>query len=63
MLLGAKDAFCGPDSSMRYAAGQRPSDDIAGNALSWLVTGRKDFANGALRNANFTPPKAGAVRG
>jgi uncharacterized membrane protein len=40
MLLAAHDPFCGLDVlRMRYAAGRRPSNDMAGNALSWLVTG------------------------
>src|SRR4051812_33579943 len=44
MMLGARDAFSGLDIlRMRYAAGRRPSDDIAGNALSWLLSGQKEF--------------------
>ncbi len=45
MLLGARDAFSGVDVlRMRYSAGRKPSDDIAGDALSWLLSGRKEFA-------------------
>jgi len=44
MMLGARDAFSGVDVlRMRYAAGRRPPDDTAGDALSWLLTGRKNF--------------------
>ena len=49
MLLGKTDPFCGLDIlRMRYAAGRRPSDDLAGNALTWLVTGQDAFAQKAL---------------
>ncbi|HZL28371.1 MAG TPA: heparinase II/III family protein [Acidobacteriaceae bacterium] len=49
MLLGATDPFCGLDIlHMRYAAGRRPSDDISGNALSWLLTGSDAFAQKSL---------------
>jgi hypothetical protein len=35
MLLGAHDPFCGLDIlRIRYAAGRRPSADMAGDALS-----------------------------
>jgi len=44
MMLGAKDAFSGLDIlRTRFAAGRRPSDDISGDALSWLLTGQKEF--------------------
>ena len=44
MMLGERDAFSSVDVlRMRYAAGRRPPDDIAGDALSWLLTGKKDF--------------------
>jgi len=49
MLLDASDPFCGLDIlRMRYVAGRRPSDDMAGNALSWLVSGQKDFGQKSL---------------
>lgn len=49
MLIGAHDAFCGLDIlRMRYEAGKRPSDDIAGNALSWLLTNQDEFAQKSL---------------
>ena len=46
---GCTDPFCGLDIlRMRYTAGRRPSDDMAGNALSWLVSGQDDFAQKSL---------------
>jgi hypothetical protein len=62
MLLAANDPFCGLDIlRMRYAAGRRPSDDIAGNALAWLVTGQNTFAQKSLAEMHRTaPPKPGS---
>jgi hypothetical protein len=62
MLLGVKDPVCGLDIlRMRYAAGRRPSDDIAGNALSWLASGRDEFAQKSLAEMrNSAPPAAGS---
>jgi len=62
MLLGTTDPFCGLDIlRMRYAAGRRPSDDIAGNALSWLVSGKDDFAQKSLiEMRNGAPPAPGS---
>ena len=62
MLLGAKDPFCGLDIlRMRYAAGRRSSDDIAGNALSWLVSRQDDFAQKSLiEMRNGAPPAPGS---
>lgn len=49
MLVAEADAFCGlPALRARYAAGGRPSDDMAGQALSWLLTGDEAFAKRAL---------------
>ena len=49
MLLGAQDAFCGLEIlRTRYAAGRRPSDDVAGTALSWLLTHEDSFAQRSL---------------
>ncbi len=62
MLLAASDPFCGLDIlRMRYAAGRRPSDDISGNALSWLLTRQESFAQKALAEMRQTTlPKAGS---
>jgi hypothetical protein len=49
MLLAMNDPFCGLDIlHMRYAAGRRPSADMAGDALSWLISGQKDFSHKLL---------------
>ena len=49
MLLAMNDPFCGLDIlRMRYAAGRRPSTDMAGDALSWLISGQKDFGHKSL---------------
>ncbi len=59
MLLGTNDPFCGLDIlRMRYAAGRRPSADLAGNALSWLVSGQDDFAQKSLTEMRHTAPPA-----
>jgi hypothetical protein len=64
MLLEATDPFCGLDIlRMRYAAGRRPSDDIAGNALSWLVSGQNDFAQKSLAQMRSSAPPAAGSRG
>jgi len=49
MLVAEADAFSGlPALRARYAAGARPSDDMPGQALSWLLTGDEAFAKRAL---------------
>src|SRR5665213_3326628 len=49
MLLAPTDPFSGLDLlRARYAAGRRPSNDISGLALSWLLTGDNSFADKAL---------------
>jgi hypothetical protein len=49
MLVGASDPLTGlPVLRARYAAGMRPSDDIAGWALTYLVTGDEAFARRAV---------------
>jgi hypothetical protein len=64
MLLGATDPFCGLDIlRVRYAAGARPSSDIAGNALSWLLTGQDHFAQQALAEMRGSAPPAPGSRG
>ena len=62
MLLSAKDPLCGLDIlRQRYAAGRRPSADMAGNALSWLITGKDAFAQQALTELRSSaPPKPGS---
>ncbi len=49
LLIAESDPFTGLNLlKLRYAAGRRPSDDFTGWALSWQVTGQKDFAERAL---------------
>jgi hypothetical protein len=62
MLVAASDPFSGLDIlRMRYALGRRPSDDIAGKALSWLVTGRDQLAQESLAEMRrSTLPKPGS---
>jgi len=49
LLIAATDPFTGLNIlKSRYAAGRRPSEDIAGWALSWQITKQKDFAERAL---------------
>jgi hypothetical protein len=62
MLLSAHDPFCGLNIlRMRYSAGRRPSGDMSGNALSWLMGGQDDFAQKALAEMRSSaPPAAGS---
>src|SRR5215468_12235049 len=49
LLIADADPFAGlPLLKSRYAAGRRPSDDMEGWALSWLLTGKDEFAERAL---------------
>ena len=49
LLIAESDPFTGLDLlKLRYAAGHRPSDEFMGLALSWQLTGQKDFAERAL---------------
>ncbi|MGH9494710.1 MAG: heparinase II/III domain-containing protein [Candidatus Sulfotelmatobacter sp.] len=49
LLVSPTDPFSGLDIlRMRYAKGSRPSDDMEGWALSWQLTGDKNFAEKAL---------------
>lgn len=49
LLIAESDPFTGLNIlKARYAAGQRPSEDMAGWALSWQITRQKDFAERAL---------------
>jgi Heparinase II/III-like protein len=40
----------------KLAAGQRPSDDLPGWALTWLLTGDETFARRALEDLRADPP-------
>jgi hypothetical protein len=64
MLLSTNDPFCGLDIlRMRYAAGRRPSNDMAGNVLSWLVSGKDEFAQKALIEMRSSAPPVAGSRG
>jgi hypothetical protein len=49
LLIAVSDPFTGlPLLKARYAAGRRPSEDMEGWALSWLLTGQESFAERAV---------------
>lgn len=58
MLIAEADPFTGLHIlKTRYALGRRPSEDMEGWALSWLLTGQSDFADrslAAMRNKHLT---------
>jgi heparinase II/III-like protein len=63
MLLAEQDAFSGlPALKARYAAGLRPSDDLPGWALTYLVSGDESFARRAVEQmrASHLPTKGGS---
>jgi hypothetical protein len=59
LLLSADDPFTGlPALQARYAAGQRPSDDVCGDALTWLITNDRAAAERAVgRIRQERPPQ------
>ncbi len=57
MLIGEHDPLTGfTVLRARYAAGARPSDDIAGWALTYLLTGDESFARRAVEELRRTHP-------
>jgi hypothetical protein len=57
LLIGKDDPFTGfTILRARYAAGMRPSDDIAGWALTYLITGDDSFAQRAIDEMRRTHP-------
>jgi hypothetical protein len=57
MLLGENDPLTGfKVLRARYAAGMRPADDLAGWALTYLVTGDESFARRAVEEMRRTRP-------
>ena len=63
MLIGEHDALTGfTILRARYAAGARPSDDIAGWALSYLLTRDDSFARRALEEMRRTLQAKGRRR-
>ncbi len=64
LLVGANDALTGlPILKARYAAGRRPTDDLPGWALSYLITGDEAFARRAVDEMRRShPPTSGGSR-
>ena len=63
MLIGESDPLTGFAAlRARYAAGARPSDDLAGWALSYLLTGDESFARRAVEEMRRTrtPERVGS---
>src|SRR6266571_4774528 len=57
MLIGEHDPLTGfTVLRARYAVGARPSDDIAGWALTYLLTGDESFARRAVEEVRRTHP-------
>jgi len=49
LFVAERDPFAGlPALKARWAAGERPSEDLPGLALSWLLSGDESFARRAL---------------
>lgn len=56
MLIAERDAFSGLEAlRAKYAAGARPSDDLAGWALTWQLTRDETFARKALDDLRLDP--------
>ncbi|HEY8560348.1 MAG TPA: heparinase II/III family protein [Pyrinomonadaceae bacterium] len=57
MLIGERDALAGLQAlRARYAAGARPADDLAGWALTYLLTNDEAFARRALNEMRTKKP-------
>jgi hypothetical protein len=57
LLVAEQDAFAGlPALRARWAAGERPTTDLAGLALSWLLSGDDAFARRALAELRADRP-------
>jgi heparin/heparan-sulfate lyase len=57
MLIGERDALTGfTILRARYASGTRPSDDIAGWALTYLINNDESFAKRAVQEMRATHP-------
>jgi hypothetical protein len=56
LLLSEADAFTSlPALRAKFAAGARPSDDLPGWALTWLLAGDDSFARRALDDLRTDP--------
>ena len=57
MLIAERDAFAGlPALRAKWAAGLRPSDDLPGWALTWVLSGDEAAARRALDDLRADPP-------
>jgi hypothetical protein len=57
LFLSARDPFSGlPALKARWAAGERPSEDLPGLALSWLLSGDEPYARRALEELRADRP-------
>ncbi len=60
LLLAERDPFSGlPALRARWAAGERPSEDLPGLALSWLLSGDETYARRALDELRADRPTGG----
>ena len=57
LFVAERDPFAGlPALKARWAAGERPSQDLPGLALSWLLSGDESFARRALDELRADKP-------
>ena len=57
MFVSERDPFSGlPALKARWAAGERPSEDLPGLALSWLLSGDEAYARRALEELRADRP-------
>ena len=57
MFVSARDPFSGlPALKARWAAGERPAEDLPGLALSWLLSGDESYARRALEELRADRP-------
>jgi hypothetical protein len=60
LFLSERDPFAGlPALRARWAAGERPAEDLPGLALSWLLSGDASFARRALDELAADRPTGG----
>src|SRR5256885_7432757 len=58
LLVAERDPFSGlPALRARWAAGERPSDDLPGWALSYVLSGDEGFARRAVDELRRTRPR------
>jgi hypothetical protein len=60
LFVAERDPFAGlPALRARWAAGERPAEDLPGLALSWLLSGEESFARRALEELRADRPTGG----